>query len=245
MKTTVGIDLAAEPKGTAIAAVSWHDGAAVVETLLTGCGDDIVLHWMHHPSEAVGIDCPFGWPAKFVDLVSQHSARTLQVSPDLCAGWRREYVLRATDRWVHDNLGLVPLSVAADRIGHTAIRLAALIARLGDHVRSPLDGSGALAEVYPAAALKTWGLPHRGYKRGVNAAGRNALVDEIQAVAPWLELGEHESTVRASDDALDAVVCALISRAVTRGLTQPPEDVTLALIEGWIHVPTRPIEDLR
>jgi hypothetical protein len=91
----------------------------------------------------------------------------------------------------------------------TAIRLAALIARLGEHIHSPLDGSGAVAEVYPAAALKVWGLPHRGYKRGVNAAGRNALVDEIQAVAPWLDLGMHEATVRASDDALDAVVCAL------------------------------------
>ncbi len=245
MNTTVGIDLAAEPKGTAIAAVSWQDGAAVVETLLTGCSDDIVLHWMHHPSGAVGIDCPFGWPARFVDLVSQHSARTLQVSPDLRVGWRREYVLRATDRWIHDNLGLVPLSVAADRIGHTAIRLAALMARLGDHIRSPLDGSGAVAEVYPAAALKVWGLPHRGYKRGVNAAGRNALVDEIQAVAPWLELGVHEAAVRASDDALDAVVCALISRAVTKGLTEPPQDAALALVEGWIHVPTRPIADLR
>ena len=76
MSTTVGIDLAAEPKGTAIAAISWQDGAAVVETLLTGCSDDIVLHWMHHPSSAVGIDCPFGWPAMFVDLVSQQAIAT-------------------------------------------------------------------------------------------------------------------------------------------------------------------------
>ena len=71
--------------------------------------------------------------------------------------------------------------MAADRIGHTAIRLAALMPQLGDHIRSPLDGSGALAEVYPAAALNVWGLPHRGYKRGVNAAGRNELVDLLQS----------------------------------------------------------------
>lgn len=244
MNSTVGIDLAAEPKGTGIASVSWHGGAAVVDTLQLGCRDDIVLHWMHHPDGAVGIDCPFGWPAKFVDLVGRHATRTHDFPIELGQGWRREYVLRATDRWVHETVGLLPLSVAADRIGHTAIRLAALMAQLGAHVRGPLDGSGALAEVYPAAALKVWGLAHRGYKRSANAAGRNALVDEIQLAAPWLDFGPHESMVRASDDALDAVVCALVARAVTKGLTHPPEDLPLALAEGWIHVPTRPMSEL-
>lgn len=244
MTVTVGIDLAAEAKRTAIASVSWQDGAAAVDTLLVGCGDDIVLHWMHHPDGAVGIDCPFGWPANFVDLVGRHTARTFEAPDELGHGWRRAYVLRATDRWIHDNIGLVPLSVAADRIGHTAIRLAALMAQLGDHIRSPLDGSGALAEVYPAAALKVWGLPHRGYKRGVNAAGRNELVDLLQAAAPWLNLGRHEQALRASDDALDSVICALVVRAVQKRSTQPPEDSALAMVEGWIHVPTRPIGEL-
>ena len=113
MSTTVGIDLSAEPKGTAVASVSWHDGAAVVETLLVGCSDEIVLHWMHHADGAVGIDCPFGWPINFVQLINHHSSRSLRVPARLDVGWRREYVLRATDRWIHDNLGLVPLSVAA------------------------------------------------------------------------------------------------------------------------------------
>lgn len=242
--TTVGIDLAAEAKGTAIASISWHDGAAVVDTLLVGCDDDIVLHWMHHPDGAVGIDCPFGWPANFVDLVGRHTARTFEAPADLSQGWRRNYVLRTTDRWIHDNIGLVPLSVAADRIGHTAIRLAALMAQLGDHIRSPLDGSGALIEVYPAAALKVWGLPHRGYKRSVNGAGLNELVDQLQAAASWLELGAHEQTLRSSDDALDAVFCALVARAVQKGSTQPPEDSALAMVEGWIHVPTCQIGEL-
>jgi len=245
MNTTVGIDLAADPNRTAIASVSWQGGTAAVDTLLLKCSDDVVLHWMHHPSRSVGIDCPFGWPAKFVDLVSQHTTRHLQVPTQLRPGWRREYVFRATDRWVHDHVGLVPLSVAADRIGHTAIRLAALMAQLRDDILSPLDGSGALAEVYPAAALKVWDLPYRGYKRKANAAARNALVDELQVVAPWLDLGVHESIVRANDDALDAVVCALIARAVSSGTTQPPEDSALALVEGWIiHVPACPIGEL-
>lgn len=244
MSTTVGIDLAASPNGTAIASVSWQQGAACVDTLALNCNDDTVLHWMHHPDGAIGIDCPFGWPAKFVDLVHRHSTRTLQAPEDLGTGWRREYVLRTTDRWVHGQIGLLPLSVAADRIGHTAIRLAALMAQLGEHVRSPLDGSGALAEVYPAAALKIWGLPFRGYKRDANAAARNMLVDELIAAAPWLRLGEHESAVRASDDPLDAVICALVARAVSQGTTQPPEDPALALVEGWIHMPTRSLEEL-
>lgn len=244
MSRTVGIDLSAEPNSTAIASIAWQHESAVVDTLHLKCGDELVLHWMHHPDGAVGIDCPFGWPAKFVDLIARHSSNTLHLPLDQPKGWRREYVFRATDLWVHDKIGLVPLSVAADRIGHTAVRLAALLANLGPHIDAPLDGSGALHEVYPAAALKVWGLPFRGYKRAGNTAARNYLVNELMLSAPWLVLGEHEAVVRASDDALDAVICALVARAVTKGATEPPENRALALTEGWIHVPTRPLADL-
>ncbi len=244
MITTVGIDLAADPSGTAIAGVTWGDRVAVVGPILTKAGDDIVLHWMRHPDAAIGIDCPFGWPAKFVDLVSRHSSGDLQIAADLPKGWRRDYVLRDTDRWIHETVGIVPLSVAADRIGHTAIRLAALMAQLGPHISAPFDGSGALVEVYPAAALKIWGLPFRAYKRGANLTSRGHLVDALKVAAPWLKLGEHEADIRASDDALDALICALVARCVWLGLTHPPRDRAVALREGWIHVPSRPLSEL-
>ena len=182
---------------------------------------------------------------KFVDLVARHSSRDLQIAANLPSGWRRDYVFRYTDRWIHETIGLVPLSVAADRIGHTAIRLAALMANLGPHINAPLDGSGALGEVYPAAALKIWELPFRGYKRSANVEARHHLVDALKLAAPWLRLGEHEADVRASDDALDAVICALVARSVALGLTALPQDRALALVEGWIHVPSRPLSELR
>lgn len=244
MGVTVGIDLAAAATGTAIAALRWEAGAAVVEDLVTGADDEAVLRWMQHPDGAIGIDCPFGWPAAFVDLVADHTTRTLRAPADRSDGWRREYVLRETDRHVHATTGLRPLSVAADYIGHVAIRLAALIAELDPSVDSSLDGSGAIAETYPAAALLTWGLPHRGYKGAANQTARDAIVDGLLASAPWLELGHHVEVVRASDHALDAVLCALVARARQRGLTELAADVDLARREGWIHVPTGPLSAL-
>lgn len=240
---TVGVDLSAEPQGTAIACLRWHGGGAAVEALEVGCTDEVVLAWMHHEDRSVGIDCPFGWPVKFVDLVAHHAAGTLAL-PDAAPGWRREFVLRETDRWVHQHHQLVPLSVAADLIGHTALRLALLLSRMAPEVTVSLDGHGALAEVYPAAALKQWGLPHRGYKRSANLAARHALVDQLIGAAPWLEFGEFEATVRHSDDALDAVLCALVRRAVDLGRTTWPPTPEPARREGWIHVPDCSLADL-
>jgi Protein of unknown function (DUF429) len=64
-----------------------------------------------------------------------------------------------------------PLSVAADRIGHTAMRCAGLLIQLASQER-PVDrrGTGVVVKVYPAASLKQWRLPYRGYKLPCNAA---------------------------------------------------------------------------
>lgn len=84
--------------------------------------------------------------------------------PEEVAGhdWRRQLAFRRTDEPVRAATGLVPLSVAADRIAHPAMRCAGLLARLALEGQ-PVDrsGSGVVVEVYPAASLKQWGLPHR------------------------------------------------------------------------------------
>jgi len=142
---------------------------------------------------------------------------------------------------------LIPLSVAADRIGHAAMRCAGLLAKLGNAGRPvDRDGSGTVAEVYPAASLKQWGLPHRGYKQPHNLDALPDLVTGLQAAAPWLDLGSPDLLCRTSHDALDAVIAALTARAAALGLTlrldsglQPQ-----ASREGWIALPIEPLSKL-
>jgi len=136
--------------------------------------------------------------------------------------------------------GVVPLAVGADRIAAVAMRAAGLLAALADAGR-PVDraGSGLLVEVYPAAALRLWGLASRSYKGRSNRPALGLLVDELQTALPNLAWQGHDRACRDSDDAFDAVVCALLARAAHLGLTAgPPVHLKeRAASEGWIHLP--------
>ena len=154
---------------------------------------------------------------------------------------------RVTDKAVHGTTGLMPLSVAADRIAYTAMRCARVLAQLASKGQ-PVDrrGTGVVVEVYPAASLKQWGLPHRGYKGTGNAKRLAQVVDALLAAAPWPTLGAYEDKCRRFDDALDAVIAALTSRAATKGLVTTPNTTQAATssTEGWIAVPTCPLSAL-
>jgi len=104
-----------------------------------------------------------------------------------------------------------------------------------------------VVEVYPAASLKQWGLPHRGYKRAENTITLGRLVDQLLAAAGWLTLGRHEQACRASDDALDAVIAALTARAAFQGLIirPSPEQTAVARTEGWIALPASRLSELK
>ncbi|NED64517.1 DUF429 domain-containing protein, partial [Streptomyces sp. SID10244] len=72
MMRTVGVDLAASPKLTAVAVVEWSTGAARLVDLVMPATDaeiaDVVVG-----AEKIGVDAPFGWPDAFVDfVVAQH-----------------------------------------------------------------------------------------------------------------------------------------------------------------------------
>jgi len=71
--------------------------------------------------------------------------------------------MRRTDLFVHEQLHLTALSVSADRIAHVALRCVVLLAQL-EAAGDPVDRSGSapVAEVYPAASLRSWVLTHRG-----------------------------------------------------------------------------------
>jgi hypothetical protein len=244
---TVGVDLAAEPAGTAIAVIEWGASAARLVDVDFPGGDQAVLR---HAKEAakVGIDCPLGWPDTFVEFVRAHrDGRAGLPASGTSAEWRRSLAYRHTDERVRSELNLIPLSVATDRIGVTAMRAAQLQVALADAGHSvDRAGAGLLVEVYPAAGLLRWGLPHRRYKGSAARDSLGTTVDRLTTAAPWLDLGDFEQACRHTDHVFDAVVSALLARAAAVGHTiaPPPEQQAAAEREGWIAIPTCSLDQL-
>ncbi|MEU3169383.1 DUF429 domain-containing protein [Streptosporangium sp. NPDC006930] len=244
---TVGVDLATKANKTAVAWLDWSADRARVRRLEIVADDDLIVEAIKGADKA-GIDCPLGWPDKFVDFITAHRTGHVAVpggSTDVA--WRRQFTMRVTDYEVKEVLDFYPLSVSANLIGSTALRCAALLAELARQGQ-PVDrsGTGVVAEVYPAASLRRWGLPHGRYKSPANREGLARLVDELQEAAPWLDLGEHERTCRTSDHATDAVIAALTARAAAQGLVNVPtqDQAHSARSEGWIALPSGPLSEL-
>lgn len=244
---TAGVDLAADPAGTAVACLAWSAAGATLQRLEVPADDDVIID-VAGAAAKIGVDCPLGWPDDFVAFVSAHRDGVVPIPAGVePKQWRRRLAWRHTDEVTRQLTGLVPLSVSADRIGHTAMRCAALQTRLAaEGVSIDRSGAGAVVEVYPAASLKVWGLPWRGYKTTKNQAVLDTVVDRLLQAAPWLDLGEHEALCRRSDHALDAVVAALSARAAVRDQVCRPNDGELpaARTEGWIAIPTGPLAGL-
>lgn len=234
---TLGIDLAAQPAGTALAVVEWRDRGAELVDLRPGIEDaDVVA--ASAGAELVGIDCAFGWPDDFVRFVHAHADGT---ADDVDGGmeWRRSLAYRETDRAVRAVTGRWPLSVSTDRLGLTAMRCAALLQRLASAGRRvERDGSGDVVEVYPGATLRLWGLDTRGYRTDPSA--RRALLASLLHDAPTVSIGTWEDDLVGSGDRFDAFVAALAARAAAVGLCVPPpaEHRDRARREGWIMLPT-------
>ena len=246
---TLGIDLSAEPTKTAYAVIGWSDRGARVQQLHVGAGNLELLPLIAQ-ADKVGIDCPLGWPMDFLDFVIAHRDRTLPAGAGDRIPSRDRLAFRTTDRHLRQQGMGQPLSVSTDRIGRAAMRAAGLLAAIERQTGDQVDraGSGRIVEVYPAAALKRWGLPAGGYK--TDRARLCALVDEFSArTARWLRLDPTQRQLcEQSDDAFDAIVAALNARAamLTNGVITPNGDTQAeaATIEGWIAVPARELDEL-
>lgn len=241
---TAGVDLAAQPERTAIACIEWTARRAVLKEVASYADDDAILQ-VAARADKVGIDCPFGWPDAFVSFVNSHQAGHLSLLSD--APLTRSLTMRRTDFFVHECLSLTPLSVSADRIAYVAMRCAVLLAKLAA-AGTPVDrsGSGPVAEVYPAASLKSWGLAHHGYKQKTATDVLSTLVGTLQHAAPWLDITAHEKALHQSHDIFDAVIAAMTARAAALGQTSSPtgNDLATAKAEGWIAIPCQPISAL-
>jgi hypothetical protein len=231
-----GIDLASQPENTATCVLEWTGSRRCVD-LTTGANDaDVIATAL--AGDKCGIDAPFGWPDAFVAIVAGHHSGETTTVPESNESLR----LRATDKWVWRTYGRIPLSVSTDNIGVVALRCVGLQQQFAEASGATVDrtGAGRLAEVYPAAALKVWGLPHSGYKRGENASERRnfvlaAVLDRFGIVLS----AEQHATAASSHDALDALISAVIAGLAADGHTTPPPPHLrgAARREGWIHLP--------
>jgi hypothetical protein len=242
-----GVDLAAEPKGTAVATIDWQSDHADLVDLQLGVDDQQIMDACAD-SAKVGIDCALGWPVDFIDFLNRHSnLGALGSAPAFDGGsdLRRNLAHRETDRHVREVTGRWPLSVSTDRLGMTAIRGAGLLSKFQE-AGTAIDrsGSGRIVEIYPGASLRLWGFDTAGYRS--SEAIRERLLADIQAETPWLSLGAHEPLMLASCDAFDSVIAAFAARSAHLGRFNGPNASQLerAKIEGWVALPQGPLSDL-
>jgi predicted nuclease with RNAse H fold len=242
---TAGIDLAAEPKATALALIEWSNGQAELQGLFLGV-DDQQLVKLTKGANKIGIDCAFGWPVEFFEFLTQHmNPNQKPKGIDGAMDWRRTLSHRETDREVRKLTGRWPLSVSTDRLGLTAMRNAGLLARYQEAgVNVDRSGEGEVCEVYPGATLRLWCFDTSGYRTSIQA--REALLEQLKTGAPWLDLAGFEEQMLSSTDCFDAVIAALAARAVALSAYSKPtnQQRAKAKIEGWICLPTADLESL-
>jgi predicted nuclease with RNAse H fold len=242
---TAGIDLAAEPKATALALIEWSKNQAELQGLFLGM-DDGQLVKLTKGANKIGIDCAFGWPMEFFEFLTQHmNPGKIPKGIDGAMDWRRTLSHRETDREVRKLTGRWPLSVSTDRLGLTAMRNAGLLARYQEAgVNVDRSGEGEVCEVYPGATLRLWCFDTSGYRTSIQA--REALLEQLKTGAPWLDLAGFEEQMLSSTDCFDAVIAALAARAVALSAYSKPtnQQRAKAKIEGWICLPTADLESL-
>ena len=247
----IGVDLAAQAKGTSLCVVDWK-ATPRIEAVHRPATDEHIIRLAADPVAAIGLDSPFGWPDAFVsfvrpDVTSPHPAPLTNDDAD-------RLKFRATDRWLRtQNLPgsagrrVRPLSVATDKLGAVALRCVRLVQCL-EAVRGD---QRTIYEVYPAASLARWGIELDGsYKKkdkrneAASKVRRRRIIERL--VEHELDLGTFEESLVASDDDLDALVSALTAALAFAGQTDhpPPDLAALARSEGWIHIPSGPLLDL-
>lgn len=245
---TVGIDLASQPRDTAVCVIDWtRSPAQVVELEHRRLTDEFLIELAGDPRAAkVGIDAPFGWPMAFIDALSVYRDTGRWLGLD-----HEEIRFRSTDSFIARESGQVPMSVATSDLAWPAMRCARILSALATR-EGTLDrsGDGRILEVYPAAALRRWQIipdttsivdaAYKGDKPG-RRERREQLVDTlVERLDGVLQISDAaRNACIDDDDDLDALVSALIARAAQNGHTDPipPGMRWAAMREGWIHLP--------
>lgn len=252
MTWTLGIDLASQHQETAACIIDWENKQLVPVGSVLGAdklNDAALLALMRDDRVSkVAIDAPFGWPLAFVDALVTFRDRIDW--PGLDAP---EVHFRTTELHVQTSTGQRPMSAAMTNLAWPTVRCARLLSALMmEGIDVDRRGGGQVAEVYPAAGLLRWQLsPARsledpGSYKGPKAdrrARRVLLVAALtQALDGTLKLSAADTArCEDDDDDLDALICALLARAIELGHCDPiPRGLHwVATREGWIHLPTQ------
>ena len=223
MTVTIGIDLASQAPRTGACVVRWEDERAVIERLDVGFTDAGLLGLIEkHEPVKVGIDAPFGWPAAFVAGLADPSSWPNGPDPEKVERGKLER--RATDHRVHNKTTKQPLSVSTDRIAYAAMRAAGLLAHLR-HTGRTIDRTGRtglVCEVYPDPAIRRFELRPKEDKlsyKGAAVEVRRAIVARLRAQLDGVPHTCWDACI-GSDDHLDALMCALVARAVQLGTVE-------------------------
>jgi predicted nuclease with RNAse H fold len=255
---TLGVDLAASARRTAVCRVVWAEEGGLAAEFLVPKGDEELLALVR-AADKTGLDCPLGWPSAFVATVLAHhhgdrlppSARFEERADGRPGLDPLRFRLTDDLTWKATSMR-PPLSVSTDLLGVVALRAARLLDALAaTDTPVPRDGSGRIAEVYPAAALRLWGIrPPRSYKSAApeSREAREHIVGSIEAGLELPLPGPVRAQCVDSHDHLDALVCALVARAVLVGDTRwphSPDERSAARQEGWIHLPSDDLTALR
>lgn len=245
----MGVDLAAADSNTALAVLARADGCWRLRTLSSPATDEQILAGIRAlPADSrIGFDCPLGWPAAFVGFIADHSTGAQHPVPlkaDLLKRCTDQRVAELVAAQTNPPIRLTPLSVSSDRIAVPAWRMAHLERQLLAGSAPDRSGNGRIAEVYPAAALAMWQLPHRGYKGRDGRSVREEILTGItQRAGERLSLGDCHEQLLASDHCLDALLSALVTVAIARNrlaadsIPRGSNEQELAITEGWIQLP--------
>jgi hypothetical protein len=183
----------------------------------------------------IAVDAPLGWPRPMGNALARHRAgEPLEVAA-------HELFRRETDRFIRARIGKQSLDVGADRIArtaHSALKLLADVRRLTGLAIPMAWKSGfrdrvAAIEVYPSATLIAHGINGGGYKKDEKIEERRAIIAQLRRL---IALPKDEAAMERSADSLDAAICVLAGLDFLRGEAHAPEDIELALHEGWIWV---------
>lgn len=243
---TCGVDLSSQSADTALAVIDWGSVSPRLVQLEVGVDDEAILE-AAQDSDVMAIAAPFGWPDSFIEfIVSNRTGFVPNPRRVATTSGRNRIMYRTTDQRLREMLGLKLLPSTSSTLAGATLRCAGILARMREMgIEVSRAGGGRVVEAYSPASLVAWGLDEPKYK--TTPAARVRIVEQASRRVS-LDLADHRATCMESDDALDALVCALTARAVAIGLWRAPldpDEVEHAPTEGWVCIPSGTVDQLR